>query len=136
MQCKIFKYKKIQKKYNMLHSLRNVLEMFWPRVINKKWKKKLFIRQGQYWQIAYYRFLEVWNAIKIRCSNTVFYVYFITLFQNFGLIFLRKRKNCITTSNFYKICLHFWAAILYLILKLSYKLYICFYLKVVKKSFG
>ena len=32
-------------------------------------------RQGQYWYIIKHRFCAAGNFIKVRCSNTVFYVY-------------------------------------------------------------
>ena len=35
---------------------------------------QLQIRQGRYWQRANHAVIVVWNDIKIRSSNTVFYV--------------------------------------------------------------
>ena len=37
--------------------------------------RNIYFRQGQYWQIAYSRFLVAWKCIKIRCKNTAFYIF-------------------------------------------------------------
>ena len=46
----------------------------------------LYIRQGQYRNIANHWFLVAWNGIKMKCSNTVFYADFRKFPKNLGKV--------------------------------------------------
>jgi hypothetical protein len=55
----------------------------------------MYDRQGRYWQIANLRILVAWNGIKMRCSNTVFYVYSRKLSWNRG-----QKGTALVLNNF------------------------------------
>ena len=73
-------------------------------LLTKVYTYTLYSKQGRYWQIANPRFLVAWNSIKMRCSNTYFYVYLRKWSWNWGKFF---STALILSDILHKKCLNF-----------------------------